>query len=561
MATPDMVRWRIPLTVAVYALFTTLMVWPIFSYRDIATASYPGDPRLNIWTLAWVHHWMSGGSSALFDSNIFFPAKRTLALSEPMLGIAVFTWPVYWASKSPVLSYNAAWWLSYLACALSAHWMVFRYTRDHVAALFGGCAYAFSFFRMLHGHAHLPLLWSFWIPLSVIATESWLESPSWGRVLRIGCCLILQTLGSWYLGVMNVIAVAVIAGTWALCRGRTFLTTVRLSHVLICGAVVGLCVWAAALPHLGLLHTNPGESARLSATWRSYLLPPQDTWLSRPFGLLGFRNLYWSFGEQAMFLGYTNLLLAFLGYWATWRKSKHRLTLGAFGVLCAVGLLLSFGPSAKELSSDWTAYGIFARIPGASFFRAPARFGLLVTLALAVAVSFGVSAIRGTGGRWLQRTLPVLLILSLSETYLLRFPLGPPRPEPIPDVYRQLASTGANEAVVSLPSFRGTDQWWREADYQYYSTANWKPLVNGYSRSEPDDHFWIVGHMMAFAGPNSAKTMRNLGVRWVVLHADRYPDRGLAVIEEAKNSTDFRLIRQDGELYVYEVLHPPATPP
>ena len=65
--------------------------------------------------------------------------------------------------------------------------------------------------------------------------------------------------------------------------------------------------------------------------------------------------------------------------------------------------------------------------------------------------------------------------------------------------------------------------------------------------------------MLAFPGPNSAKTMRRLGVRYVVVHADRYPDRGAAVLQEAKASNDFQLISQDEGVYLFRV-QPAAAP-
>ena len=84
--------------------------------------------------------------------------------------------------------------------------------------------------------------------------------------------------------------------------------------------------------------------------------------------------------------------------------------------------------------------------------------------------------------------------------------------------------------------------------------------MNGFGRSAPPGHGSVIGHMKAFAGPNSARTMRRLGVRYVVLHTARLPDRGRSILEEALLSPDFRPLEQVGTDYLFEVLPQPGTP-
>jgi hypothetical protein len=70
---------------------------------------------------------------------------------------------------------------------------------------------------------------------------------------------------------------------------------------------------------------------------------------------------------------------------------------------------------------------------------------------------------------------------------------------------------------------------------------------------DPPDHGWIMGHMTAFPGVNSAVTMRRLGVRYVVLHAERYPDGAAGILTVARSSPDFTLVHRIGEAYLFEV--------
>src|SRR5439155_22520954 len=130
-----------------YVAVCRVMLAPIFNFAHPATANFEGDARLIIWTLAWDNHTLVDGVRALFDANIFFPAKHALAYSEHLFGISLFTLPVYALSRNPVLAYNLAWILSFVLSAAAAHLLAWRYTRDHVAAAMAGLAYGFCFYR------------------------------------------------------------------------------------------------------------------------------------------------------------------------------------------------------------------------------------------------------------------------------------------------------------------------------------------------------------------------------------------------------------------------------
>src|SRR5262245_57738783 len=65
-----------------------------------------GDPLLNAWALAWVAHQLPRAPAHLFDANIFYPERRTLAYSEPLLVPGAFAAPLQWLGAPPLLVYN-----------------------------------------------------------------------------------------------------------------------------------------------------------------------------------------------------------------------------------------------------------------------------------------------------------------------------------------------------------------------------------------------------------------------------------------------------------------------
>ena len=58
--------------------------------------------------MSWTAHALLTAPSRLFDANIFYPEKLTLAYSEAMLVQALFAVPVIAAGGSAVLAYNVA---------------------------------------------------------------------------------------------------------------------------------------------------------------------------------------------------------------------------------------------------------------------------------------------------------------------------------------------------------------------------------------------------------------------------------------------------------------------
>jgi hypothetical protein len=572
------IRWA--LVILVYVAATFVMVSPICNFRHLSTASYPGDARLNIWALAWDNHVILDRVPSLFDANAFYPASGSLACSEHLFGISLFTLPVYWFTRNPVLAYNLVWLLAFVLNGVTMHVLAWRTTRDHVASTVAGLGFAFSFFMMLHAHGHLQIIWTFWIPLSIIAIESWFSHVARRTLAVWWAIVVLQVLSSWYLGIL-VLLVDVLLFVSLLVRERGLPgparngkrigreTLVRLAELGI-AALLGLAViWPFARPYIGFKPGGPQETLRNSADWTAYLMPPENTWAGQWLTGHGIRGPRWSFGENTLSLGYVSIGLGAVGLiWFFRRRGGNAreswpgvATSAFYAVLGVLALALSFGPSQGAARNDnwgFTPFGIFAHIPGMSLFRAPARFALLVTLSLSMLAASGAAALHRAFGKAGKLATAVLIPILLSESRLVGFPIGQPQPEPVPPVYRYLA-TLPRAVVVSLPDYKGTADWWREPDYQYYSTAHWHRIVNGYSRAEPADHFWIIGHMRAFAGANSARTMRRLGVDYVVLHTARYPDQAADILVEAKASPDFVLVARFDHDYLFRVL--PSQPP
>src|SRR5579862_153461 len=96
------------------ALWTSLLLflllaightWPLVTSPAKLSRNDNADTILNEWAIAWIVHEAPRDPRHLFDANIFYPERRTLAYSEPLLVPAAMGAPLFWAGASPVLVY------------------------------------------------------------------------------------------------------------------------------------------------------------------------------------------------------------------------------------------------------------------------------------------------------------------------------------------------------------------------------------------------------------------------------------------------------------------------
>jgi hypothetical protein len=225
-----------------------------------------------------------------------------------------------------------------------------------------------------------------------------------------------------------------------------------------------------------------------------------------------------------------------------------------FILLAVVAGVLALGPSSSEVASGhwgWSPFGLLARVPGFNLFRIPARYSQLLNLALASLATVACAASHRRFGLPGRAATVAAMVLLLAESYVVKFPGGPPQPFAVPPVYKHIATLPAG-AVLSLPAYANTPLWFQEANYPYFSTAHWHPTVNGDSREWPAEFLAMMARIKAFPEPAAAASMRDAKIAYVVLHARQAGARD--VLAPARASPDFRLLARFDDDYLFEVL-------
>jgi hypothetical protein len=518
-------------TLALFALLAVVHTWPLATDLGHLTRHDNRDAILNEWIVAWVAHELPRAPWHLFDANIFYPERLTLAFSEPMIVQGVMALPLFWMGASVVLAYN----LLLLAGLALTGWttalVVRRWTGDWTSAVVAGCLFGFNA-HALSRLPHLQTQHAEFLPLALYALDRVLTVPTVRRALALTAWFVLQSLTSIYLLVITAFALlasvlvrvgdlrrAPVAGTRAL-------------------AVAALAAVAVLLPFLvpywlvsrdlGLVRSL-GDASNYAAAWSAYLTTPArvHAWWSAAFAANG----------NVLFPGALGLLLAGVAIVRgdAFRDRRARMCLA----LCVAGLALSFGAHLPGYSV------LYAVMPLLHGIRATARFGLLVTCGVAMLAGFGVLHVRRAVPAAAWRAVSVVLVVWAAGESIAA-PLGLTPFDGIPPVYARVPRD-AGTVVVELP-FHGPRSAQFHAHYMLASTANWQPLVNGYSGFQPPSFYENARALQLFPGDEAFARMRALGVTHVIVHADQMPEGTIAALEER---TDLARVDAFGAIVVY----------
>jgi hypothetical protein len=463
-----------------------------------------GDGQLSIWNVAWVARTLVVDPLHVFDANIFYPHRGTLAYSENNLGAGALAIPVYWATRNPYAALNFVVLLAFVFSATGMYYLVRYLTHDRRAAAVSAIGFAFCPYVFAHT-AHIQLLMTAGLPFTLLAFHRMVDRPDVGRGAALGGAMAAQAICCGYYGVfvalMMGFAVIVVAASRRLWPVRLFWMA-----ILTGAACSVLLVLPAFLPYITVqqvgFHRELKDAIQYSANWSDYLASSSyaHAWM------LGYLPA-WS---EVSFPGFVVLILGVCGAVIAARDRRIELVT-LYGGLTLLAFWASFGPSGLLYSALYHVVPMFA------WLRAPARFGLIV--------GFGLSVLAGmTIAHWLRRVRhPMMLTTALVVVVAseLVVPMYMPQVPPVEPVYRTLA-TLPRGPVIEMPFFYPAVGLFQHTKYMLASTAHWMPMVNGYSDYIPPDFYEHVMLLAPFPSRDAFKILEPNAVRYAVFHMNGY---------------------------------------
>ncbi len=484
--------------------------------------------------MAWVAHQVLVNPLHLFEANIFFPERNTLAYSDHLFVQSMMGAPLLWSGASPVLVHNLVLMAGLALTGWTACLVMTRWTGQWLAGIVSGSLVAFNAFTL----TRLPQIQDLhleFFPLALFALDRLLTTGATKEALKLAVWFVLQSLAGTYLMVFTLISIGVAAAArpfdWMGSRFKVVAPRLGLAALCAAGLLLPfLLPYYYASETVGLGRSLE-ETLRYSASFTDYLVAPGTL----HFEWLGWGRRHWQ--GSALFPGVVAMLLAVAGI-ATrgWRDPKARMVLA---VGC-VAFALSFGPAFPPYR--W----LYRVLPLLSGIRGAVRFGEIVLAAVGLLAGFGVAAILR---RWPSRPVAVacLTLVVAANLEALRAPLYYSEYRGIPPVYDALEELDRNAVLAWFP-FYGSAQFHMNAPFMLVSTRTFHRMVNGYSGFKPASYYEHARQFADFPDARSIESLRDLGVSVVLV--DRRNMRP-AALSRLPQFPELSLWRTDGNLEIY----------
>jgi hypothetical protein len=575
-------KWQELGLVALFmSLLAILFTWPLAARIGSSMPGWPADNFAFLYKLWWFRTALiERGQWPLFDPNSYAPFGFDLGQGEPTLANTI-PGVVIGTLTNDVVSYNILVLLSFVVSGLGAYLLVRELTGNRGAALLAGVAFAVCPYRMAQVAGHLQLVGTGWIALSFYFLERTLKTRSIRDSALLGLMLSLTALSAWYYAYMVGLALALYAAIrlWQTVDGRRWTgdskppaTVYRLPSFVkpfAASALVFLLLGGvAAIPSLrlwaqGMLTHSAKAADEHSASPLDYAIPNQlhPLWGEAYMRAHAQQNII----ESNLYLGAIAVAIIAAG-WVVRRRAglpsiraaSAWLTLLIVTGILSLGLTLHglegqvqfpFGPLPLpgRLLFDW--------LPFYSSMRAYARFGVLVTLAVAILLGIGWAYImraraKSSNLRFHPRQFTlVALLLLLIDLWTSPYSWGTSRVEPT-ETARFLAAQPQPGLVMQMPltASQSGPLLFQET---YYSPG--KPIAYGYDTFEPQPWREARPALEAFPDDASLDVLHGWGVRYIAVSANAYGADWPGTLDFLRSLPRLRLLQTVQEARTWEV--------
>jgi hypothetical protein len=459
-----------------FCILTVMFTWPVSLHMETAVKD-SGDPLLNTWILAWDVHQLLTSPCELFEANIFYPHKSTLAYSEHLFANSLIALPVIAITGKPILGYNTVFLLSFVIAGFGMYCLVLYLTGSRFAGIVSGMIFAFCPYRFDH-LGHLQLLTNHWMPFAFLYLHRFFDNRR-GELARqrfvagLACpnkdlllftlFFVLQCLSCGYYAVFISVSIALMILWFAF--GRK-VNRKNLTGLLLFILVAGASIYPFYRPYARV--RKEMNFVRSLSQVRDYSAQAKSYLSASPSNhLYGSLNRVFGDHEKNLFPGLVAIILSIYSF-IRWRKSMRGR--GFYLFLTVFTFILSLGPAC-------VLYGVLYKLyPPLQSVRVAARWGVMVTFCISVLAGFGVRYLLERGSVMRKRIICILIPLILIAEYSC-FPL------------------------------------------RFYIFPRQVP---GYSGFFPPDYWEINGTMQKFPSEKSIALLRRLGVRYVIVHAAEF---------------------------------------
>ena len=511
---------------AVYFLATVFLTWPLIAHFTTSIYGYPSDNLGGIWVFWWLRNAHALGGSASFSPLIGFPFGTTLS-AVPTEPVGYLISRLFLLFMPEVIYFNLDIFLSFLLSGITMYYLVRYLTRDRRAAFFAGLAYLVLPYHAYHASIMGGGISAIeWMPLYILLLIKFLKKADLKNAILLGIgALVVAGTSNHYALFMGIFTAAFLIGRYAhsltMMRREAKLRGERVNIVvnrrtLVSSLTILLVVVLAVLPIFVVSVSNRSPPGR----WTTMTIP-EDLRIEEYFYLNAARPLNYVVPDSAsplfaalgigrkisydtsLFLGWTVLALALLGFYFVLRKpggrkykgpgedvtdersrvdptrgitEEGRHTFWGFALAAAVAFVLSLPPYV-------TVGSVRIPLPSTLFekftpwYRWDLRLGVVVAICFIVIAGFGLSQllkkVRGYSKEMLLIAVTLLMVAELLIVPpFINFDFAKD-----PGVVTAVKNLPEGSAFMFYPAVESGD--FKTSELEFYQTHFVKPMLNG----------------------------------------------------------------------------------
>ena len=466
------------LPIAFYVVLAILFTWPLIREPGSLIPGTESDAYVHLWTFDWAGRAIASGKFTLYTNQIYYPVGVSLlSHNVPWFNIAI--WLLLKSFLGPVAAYTVTVLLLLAFNGYATHLLAKDITNSERASfLAGAICTTWPFITTRLHHPNLILIG--FVPLAIRHIRRLILE---GHKLD----LVLSALFVALIGIvrLQLLAMSVfLIGPYTLYlliaskqfKNRRLLgqlaLTVALACVILAPFVVPVIWYQSTRAYSDDLFVRSSAGGQADPTY--YLLPS------------GFHPLWGKSLREKLddspfkaqfhvpFIGYTVLLLGFLGTVKRWKQGGiWRLSAIIIAAL-ALGPVLVIGEKqVLTLPYGWVYERIITPI-----LREPERFNVLLSIPLSILAAIGGVCL------WHRRKPFIQNLLCIATIGLVWFEFAifpfPSLPLSTPGWYNELARQEGEFGIVDIP----IDRQYEER-YMLYQLTHRKPLVKGHVSRPP----------------------------------------------------------------------------
>ena len=473
------------LVLVFYTILTIILTYPVIFKIKTHIAGLGGDSFAYMWIFWWFKYALMHGLSPFSTAYLYYPLGVSLGFNDMSYFNALVAFPLQFFF-SRIVIYNILWLTSFILAGFGAYLLAFYLTKHRVASFFGGFVYAFSYYHFSAGVSYLNLLSIQFIPFFVLFTFKLFHERTFKHALLASLFLALTTLSSWFYGFYAFLFLALFL-VFQFFRDRRSLDKVYFKRILLMFGLFSLIISPFAYPLLRE-YTLRSDYELIGLDPTEHSIDLLNPFLPSSLHILG-KDFSFSNMKNDVFSGLGVLSLSIYALIFLRKKVIFWLFTAVFFFVFSLGPRLQV--LGKQITPSFLPYQwLVSLIPPLQITRAPDRFFVMVTLALALLVVYAyIDIIQKISNIKLRKVFPFLLLfIFLFEFMVLPYPITVAS---TPSFYTDLEA--GDYAIIEMP-------FTLREKAMYYQGIHEKKLVNGYTARKPKDIEW---KLLPYLGPIS----------------------------------------------------------